>query len=991
MSILDRLKPQPRWKHTDPAIRLDAVREVDDAIDLAALAEADPDARVRRAAVERLDDVEGLGRIVAGDPDGDTRERAADRLVALACQVASPAARVAEEEAATPVDRVALSLSAIAALDDQRRLALVARSEAPDVVRDAALARLTETRVLGSVARHATSEATAAAALTRLEDPIELLEVALNGDHRDVALEAFERAAAPLDLAQLRSVEVRARQKTVSRRARVLIQEIEQAEAERHAAALERQRREGMLYDAVVQVADVADLDVARRDLEQLTESWKALSVTEPAASNRFASAVRTAEAAIARRQREADEALELQRTRLEAIATRETLCARVETLDADDALEQLIPIEEEWRSLLPLVGNGPEADRLAERFALAVAACRKRHEMSAVLADARVKLDALVTEAETLGSLEDSGAAASRWQALSREARGFTAILAEAGGSADALEARLSAVGEVFAARHTAEREAAEESRRAVVLHLQRLIDRARRVADAESVTLREGDRLMRDIVAGFEKAAEAGSSKALDEVTRELGSLREVVAPRVRELRELDDWRRFANGQRQEQLIGMAEAIVGSLRADEEAGRESDLPATARALRELNAEWQKVAEGPLQRSRRLWDRFRTATDFIRARCEVHFRQLRAERKASSERKAAILAEAEGLVESTDWAPTAARLQALQHEWRDLPRAGREAERELGQRFRTACSAFFSRRREDLSDRKKVWSENLARKEALCARAEDLATSTDWDVAAAEVKKLQAEWKTLGPVRKSRSEAVWKRFHTAADQFFERYHSRHEIALTEKLMAREAVVAELEALAATVADPPADFAEQVQAARTKWQQGAPVPVPGMKPLNTRWRRALGTVLSSRPEAFAGTDLDPAAVVQRMEKLVNRVEGVMEGLDDTPAPELSQTELLAARLRSAFATNAMGSRSAQPSRRRGALDAVRDAQGTWQRLPPLDSQEVKALEIRFREACRRIHETAGEQRPGQSLGARPPSKPRQAPREPAAV
>ena len=40
-----------------------------------------------------------------------------------------------------------------------------------------------------------------------------------------------------------------------------------------------------------------------------------------------------------------------------------------------------------------------------------------------------------------------------------------------------------------------------------------------------------------------------------------------RPVVAPRVRELRELDDWRRFANAQRQEQLIGMAEAIVGSL----------------------------------------------------------------------------------------------------------------------------------------------------------------------------------------------------------------------------------------------------------------------------------------------------------------------------------------------------------------------------------------------------------------------------------------
>ena len=84
MGILDRLKPQPRWKHADAAVRLEAVRDLSDPAELAILAESDPDARVRRSCVTRLSEVEVLTRIAAQDTDGETRDRAADRLLLLA-------------------------------------------------------------------------------------------------------------------------------------------------------------------------------------------------------------------------------------------------------------------------------------------------------------------------------------------------------------------------------------------------------------------------------------------------------------------------------------------------------------------------------------------------------------------------------------------------------------------------------------------------------------------------------------------------------------------------------------------------------------------------------------------------------------------------------------------------------------------------------------------------------------------------------------------
>jgi hypothetical protein len=630
MGFLDKLMPQPRWKHADPAIRLEAVKDVDDLQELAALAETDPDVRVRRAVLARHDDAVVLGRIASADADAETRDRAADRLVTLASR--GSAGSGDESDAAT----VPEALEAARAITDTRRLSTLAKGQATDAVRAHALSRITDERALGSIARHARFESTAAAALARVTDLAEVLEVALHADHKDVALAAFDRLSpASLDLTELRSIEVRAHQKAVSRRARTMIQDIEAAEAARQATARDR-----------------------------------------------FTRATAAVEAAIHRRDREADEAADRLRLRAEAIATRVALCERVETLDGEDVLEQLVPIEEEWRSLLPLVGNGPEADRLAERFALAVAACRKRHEMGALLQEARATLEARVMEAESLVSLADAAAADQRWQALSREARGLTAVLADAARPADDLIERLRAVDHVFLGRHAERDAAADAAREAVLVQLRRLSERARRVADAEAITLREGDRLMRDITAGLEAATSAGSSKALDEAAGELRELQAKVAPRVRELREMDDWRRFANAQRQEQLITMAEAIVASLKADEEARKETDLGATARALRELHTEWQQAAEAPRQSAQRLWDRFRNATDFIRSRCEPYFAKRREERTAAQQKRHSIVEECESLASSNEWARAAARFQALQTEWQELGRPAGESDR---------------------------------------------------------------------------------------------------------------------------------------------------------------------------------------------------------------------------------------------------------------------------------------------------------------------
>jgi len=88
MGILEKLRPQPRWKHADPGVRAAAVYELgpEEGEALRLLAREDTEARVRRAAVTRLSDVAVLGDIGRTDPDEDVRAEAIRGLAGLAAE-----------------------------------------------------------------------------------------------------------------------------------------------------------------------------------------------------------------------------------------------------------------------------------------------------------------------------------------------------------------------------------------------------------------------------------------------------------------------------------------------------------------------------------------------------------------------------------------------------------------------------------------------------------------------------------------------------------------------------------------------------------------------------------------------------------------------------------------------------------------------------------------------------------------------------------------
>ena len=957
MSFLDRFKVQPKYKSPDPEIRLAAVQELgatdDDAALLTALAREDADVRVRRAAVGRSNDVALVATLATVDPDEGLRAELSDRLAAIAASS----------------DAASASL-ALAAISDSKQLGTIAKTAAVDAIRLDAAGRLTDLKTLSSVARHAGDPRVASLAVTRIEDPAELLNIAARTDHKDAGISALERsmAIAGSDRSTLDDLANRAKNKSVAKRARAMVQAIDDVEAARRAALEAHQQQLAAAVARVEALAATAgpgglpEIAAAEAEWRQLV-SAPGFELA-PDDERRFTSGVAAARGAIEHALREQRERDDREARRTQAREKLTSLCDEVDALYGEDALDRLERARGDWEGFAAQPDVAEVHSEFHNRFSQACQRAEERHQNRQETARVNGRLEELSREAEQLASQDDSPAYA--WDSVAKE---WQSLKDKGQGLDDAVVQRFAAAETTVKERADAKRAAAEKALRQQVIRIDQLIDRVHRRAEAEDLTLREADKAARDLRAAIETPLSLPHYER-EELIERLKAALGALAPKLHELREMDEWKRFANAAVQEELIAQTEA----LRAKYDLEKPDDIEKAARDLHEIQERWKQAAEAPRAQAQTLWHRYRQAADPIQEKAREFFVKREGERRDNLQKKLALCERAEALADSTDWIKTADELKKLQSEWQALGPVPRPDTRVVWKRFREACEKFFTRRNEDLAQRKEVWAANQAKKEALCARAEELAQSREWERSASEIRRLQAEWKTIGPVRRSKSEALWNRFRGACDTFFDRFKHRDEIELEARQADREGLAQELESLlpasstaAASSAEPaapeppaaetPADLLDRVRSLRTRWNQSTPAVRQGADPLSARFVSAMERLLTTYPESFKGTELDVEASRQRMEKLVAKVEGFAS---QAPEPSGSSAQDLAARLREALASNTIGGRAGEESKWRTMAEEVRQAQGAFARLVPVPGDMGRHLAERFHKACNRF-------------------------------
>jgi hypothetical protein len=875
-----------------------------------------PDAAVRLAFVQEIpiDERELLAEIAREDADARVRRAAVAKLMDVAAL-----AGVAKDDADEGV-----RAQAVAMLRDLALESFEGMGETESLAAVEALEALSDVKTLAAIAKSAPREPAALRALGRVSDTHTLGSIARHAEHEAVRRAAFEALqdhheilAVALnsefkdptlaavervtDRDELEQIAARAKNKSASKRARAIVREMDERAAQEAADAA------------------AARAEAAVKAAEAAAEAAAQPPPPDPAALERAAQLEEERQAAADRARAAEVEAAERARLQEEAAARRR----------ADEEAAERARVE--------------AAEEAARRES------ERRH----------ARLSELATEAEAAAAEADLGAGRRRLAVARREWKDLSA-----GVTVDPdLQSRVAAADATFAARDAAAHEEDQRARREALTRLQQLLTRIEALAARPELTLKAGERALRDVRTTLGSVPPLPSKRDYEEIVRRLKAAQSALTPKVQELRDVADWQRWANVGIQEQLCEKMEALKAL----------EDPEDIARHVRDLQQQWRQAADVPRAQGEALWRRFKTAHDEVWARCEAHFAAQAGVRADNLAKKIALCERAEALAGSTNWIQTADEIKKLQADWKTIGPVTRGQEKTIWERFRSACDRFFTRRHADLAQRKTMWAENLAKKDALCAKAEALAESTDWEAAAAEIKRLQNEWKTIGPVKKTRSEAIWQRFRGACDHFFSRYAQRHDIERGERVAAREAIVAELEALAAEPSvEVPADLLTNVRALRGRWQSelaARGVDRERAAALDERFAAAFKNLVARWPSAFSGTDLDPDANRKRMETIVKRMEDLATSLAGPAVAgdaALSPTTRLAAMLKEALAANTIGGKADEDSRLRAAAEEARLAQQNFSRIGVMPDQERRALTDRFQRAIRRISERAGQ-------------------------
>ena len=241
----------------------------------------------------------------------------------------------------------------------------------------------------------------------------------------------------------------------------------------------------------------------------------------------------------------------------------------------------------------------------------------------------------------------------------------------------------------------------------------------------------------------------------------------------------------------------------------AAEKLADEQDVVSAFHQLQKLHQEFRDT--GPVAKELRdeIWNRFKAASTAVNRRHQQHFEALKESEQHNLDQKTVICEiveaiEFDQLKTFAAWETKTQEVIALQNKWKTIGFAPQKMNVKIFERFRKACDEFFKKKGEFFKLLKEGMNANLEKKKALCEKAESLKDSTEWKETAEILTKLQKEWKTIGPVSKKYSDAVWKRFITACDYFFEqkgKATSSQRSVEQENLEKKKAIIARLTAI----------------------------------------------------------------------------------------------------------------------------------------------------------------------------------------------
>ena len=215
------------------------------------------------------------------------------------------------------------------------------------------------------------------------------------------------------------------------------------------------------------------------------------------------------------------------------------------------------------------------------------------------------------------------------------------------------------------------------------------------------------------------------------------------------------------------------------------ERLAEHEDINLAFKELQDLHKIWKEDI-GPVSQDMReeIWQNFSAATKKIHDKRHDHFRKMRSKYQEIIENKLEVVAKLNAYDTSNnkshnDWQKSIKDVEQLRQEYFNLGKLPFSKSEDVWQKFKAATKKFNSSKNVFYKYEKSKQQENLKKKIELIELAESLKESEDWELATNTLKKIQTDWKSIGHVPRKFSDDIWKRFKTACNYYFDRYHQQ--------------------------------------------------------------------------------------------------------------------------------------------------------------------------------------------------------------------
>jgi len=195
---------------------------------------------------------------------------------------------------------------------------------------------------------------------------------------------------------------------------------------------------------------------------------------------------------------------------------------------------------------------------------------------------------------------------------------------------------------------------------------------------------------------------------------------------------------------------------------------------------VKKFQREWMNIGPSPRETFKEMGDTFFGVLREAQIRIQAHYDSLHANSEENLTKKKALVEKMKEILtmeitNASTWNRWTDEVLKLQEEWRTIGWARKKENEEVWQEFRGLCDLFFSKRKEQVEQKRNAFKEHRDKKEELINKAKVLQESSDWKASTESLKKLQEQWKAVGSADPRDEQKLWQRFRSACDVFFTR------------------------------------------------------------------------------------------------------------------------------------------------------------------------------------------------------------------------